>query len=229
MGRARSAIVWSGLCTTALGGCFGSSGSHPDAGASFDGGFDGAIFDGSLADGGAPGGMLTTTPVDFGMVSCGSAPTAKTYSMQNTGSAAFTWSATVSSILAIQGPSSGTVAPGTTASITVGASPVPTTSDPGVPITGTLSVTTDIPGYTSVTVPLTVTPQGGSLVLSQSVVGFGTIELLTDSTLPFTLENVGNMPVSVTLGAPSDDEFVLTYTGAPAAGTLAPSGTLAGG
>jgi hypothetical protein len=209
-----------------LGGCFGNSSSKGDAGADFDGSFPDGL---SFADGSGASGMLTTTPVDFGMVSCGTAPATKTYSMQNTGSVAFTWSATTSSIFAIQGPSSGSVDPGATGTLTVGASTIPTTSDPGTPITGTLTVTTDIPGTTTVQVPLTVTPQGGSLVLSSSTVGFGTVELMTGSTLPFTLENVGNMPVTVTLGAPTDGEFAVTYTGAPAGGSIAPGGTLAGG
>jgi hypothetical protein len=233
-----------------LAACFGSS-TNPfpviDAGFAFDAGqtlmFDGSLGDAISAEGGGEAGdaadasdaqgVFSTATVDFGLVSCGSAPAVptRTYSFQNTAPAAITYSAAVSagSLFSVQGAASGTLQEGQTGSITVSAGTVPASSTAGTPLTGTLTLTTNIPGATTVVVPLQVTPQGGSLTTSPAVVGFGQVELAVEApALPVTVTNVGNAPVGVTLGAPSDAEFAVTYAGAPAAATLAPGATLAG-
>jgi hypothetical protein len=166
-------------------------------------------------------------------VSCGSAPdvATRTYTFENTGSVAITYSAVVSagSLFAIQGSASGTVQHGQTGSIALSAGRVPASSTAGTPLTGTLTVTTDVPDATTVVVPLQITPQGGSLTTTPAVVGFGQVELAVEApALPVTVTNVGNAPVGVMLGAPTDAEFAVTYAGAPAAATLAPGDTLAG-
>jgi hypothetical protein len=90
-------------------------------------------------------------------------------------------------------------------------------------------VTTNIPGFTSVQVPLSVTPQGGSLTISPATVGFGQATVGGSAgALPVTITNVGNAPVGVSFGAPSDAEFSVTYTGAPGAATIAPNAVLPG-
>jgi hypothetical protein len=167
--------------------------------------------------------------VSFGLANCGAAnPLAPlSYSFQNTGPVAISWSATVDSVFAIQGAASGTVAPGATGSISVGVTAIPATATAGVAITGTLTLVTNVPGFTGIAVPLTVTPQGGSLTVSAAP-GFGSITVGTPATQPFTLQNVGNAPVSVTLGTPSDPEFTATYTGAPAGAAIAAGASLAG-
>lgn len=173
----------------------------------------------------AVSGMVTTTPIDFGTAGCGSAPSpaSKSYSLENTGPVPVTYSATTNSIFTIQGASSGTVAPGATGTITVVAGTVPSTTTAGTVISGALFITTNIPGFTSVMVPLTVTAQGGSLVVTTTVVGFGTQQInTTSSPLPFSVQNVGNAPVSVTFGAPTDSEFSIS-----ASGSIAPGATLA--
>lgn len=180
---------------------------------------------------GAPPGLFPTATVDFGPTDCGSAPANKTYSFTNTTPAAITYSASVgtSTAFGIQGTAAGTVAPGATGTITLTASSVPATSTAGAAITGTLTVTTDVPGFASVDVPLQVTPRGGSLTLSPDPAGFGQVQLTVQAPdMPLTLTNVGNAPVTVAIGAASAPDFAVAYTGGPAGVTVAPGGTLAG-
>jgi hypothetical protein len=193
------------------------------------------VTDAPLLDGpvdAAPVGMFPTALVDFGLVPCGSAPTQMpTYSFTNTGLVPVTYSADVgtATLFSIDGASSGTVAPGATGSITLAAAVVPATSSAGAPIAGTLTLTTDVPGFSTVAVPLQITPQGGSLALSPATAVFGDVELSVQAPdIALTLSNVGNAPVGVTVGTPTDPEFAVVYTGAPAASTVAPGSTLAG-
>ena len=167
----RRALLVGGIWVALSSACFTKYNATPDGGTEFD--EAGFSADGGSTTDATASGMLSISPIDFGMVPCGSAPTAKTFSFQNTGSVPVTWSASANSIFTIQGPSSGSADPGGTGSLTVGASTVPTTSDPGVPVTGTLTVTTNIPGYSSVPVPLTLTPQGGSLLNERKSVEAG--------------------------------------------------------
>jgi hypothetical protein len=230
----RNSVLWvAALLTSAFScGCFSSSSGGGGATANFDSGLFEAGFpeaspgDSTAPEGGTVMGALSTAPVDFGPAPCGSAPASKSYTFQNTGPIPIVWSASVDSIFTITPPTSGTVGPGQSASLTVTASDVPVTSDPSVPITGTLSLSTNVPGYTNIQVPLTVEPQGGSLSASLTPIAFGTTELTSPVTLGFSLSNLGNLPVTVTFGAPTDMEFAIAYTGSPAMVTIAPGATL---
>jgi hypothetical protein len=250
----RSALLF--LCSIAPGGgiaaCFGSS-SSSSSGPNFDSGTNPlgdasfpmdstAPLDGNAAkDGpgvvdapadGPPTGMFPVTPVDFGLVGCGSAPAQPmTYSFTNTGPVPITYSASVgtSTLFGIQGASSGTVVPGATGSITLTAAMVPANSTAGTAITGTLTLTTDVPGFMLVTVPLKITPQGGSITLSPATAGFNTVELTVQAPdIPLTISNVGNAPVGVTLGVATDPQFAVVYTGAPGAVTVQPGASVPG-
>jgi hypothetical protein len=185
-------------------------------------------------DGASPSPLATfsTAPVDFGLVDCGTAPAStKTYTFQNVGAAPLTYSASLgaASVFTIQGSASGTLQTGDTATITIAAAMVPASSTAGTALTDVLTITTNVPGFASVTVPVQVTPHGGSLTVSPSVVGFGQVQLSTMATpMPVTITNVGNAPVGLTLGAPSNPDFSVTYTGGPAAVTLPAAGTVPG-
>src|SRR6185312_13328475 len=48
----------------------------------------------------------------------------------------------------------------------------------------------------------------------------------TSPASPLTLANTGNAPITFTIGAPSDAEFVLSYGGSPGTITLAPQATV---
>jgi hypothetical protein len=170
------------------------------------------------------------TSVDFGLVDCASPPATKTYSFTNTGPVGVTYSANVraGSAFAIQGAASGSVAPGATGSITLAAT-VPASATAGTPIADTLTLATNVPGSTSVAVALRVTPQGGSLTVTPTPASFGAVQLTAlAADIPLTIKNVGNAALSLTVGAPTDGEFGVKYTGAPAAASLGPDATLAG-
>jgi hypothetical protein len=184
------------------------------------------------ADGGGPVATFSTAPIDFGLVDCGSAPSsAKTYSFQNVGGAPLTYSASLGtgSVFSIQSGASGTVQPGATASIAIAAGTVPASSTAGTALTAVLTLTTNVPASPSVTVPVKVTPQGGSLTVSPSVAGFGQIQLSSPAApIPLTITNTGNASIGLSLGAPTDSEFSVTYSGAPSTATLPASNTLQG-
>ena len=160
-----------------LAACFGSSSKPPavDAGA-FDAAFgaDGeASFDAPVDA--APLDILSAAIIDFGPVDCGgAAPPALTYTFTNSGTGALTYSASIdaASVFSIQGPASGNVPPGETRTLTIAASAIPATATAGQPLTGTLSLVTNVPSFTAVQVPLLITPQGGSLTLLPATVGF---------------------------------------------------------
>lgn len=242
--------------TFALTGCFGNSSSNNDQDSGVGTQFD-ATGPGTGADGGntadvaqqhdtgstadvvtdtgaadAPGNPnpFPTGTIDFGLTDCGSAPVNKAFSFKNNGTQSITYTASItagSPQFSISGASGGTVAPGVTANITLAVAPVPTTSTAGTPLTGTLTLKTNVPGYASVDVPLQVTPRGGSFTLTPNPASFGQVPITVQAPdLPLTLTNVGNGPVDLTLGASTDPEFSVSYTGSPAKVTLAPGASL---
>ncbi len=239
------------LATGALAaGCISSNGSAPDAGSDDSGAFDAFVPNGDAASGDAGPGdagsfdagsfdaAVFNTPIDFGLVNCGTGTASKTFSFTNPGAVPLSYSASVggSAVFSIDGPSSGTIAPGATASITIVASTIPTTSIAGTPITGTLGLQLQIPnGGSTPLIPLTVTPQGGSLTVSPTLAGFGQVQLATSGApIPLTIANVGNAPVSITFGGATNDagaadtEFGVTYPSAPAALTIAAGASIDG-
>jgi hypothetical protein len=177
----------------------------------------------------APATDLATTPIDFGDQDCGAAPAVQALTFHSTGTAPLAWSASLKSgaAFAIQGSTSGSVNPGDSASITI--APASVTGTPGTAVTDTLVVTTNITGEAPFEVPLSITPQGGSLQLSPATAAFGQTFLNVQAPdIPLTIKNVGTKAVSVAIPAPSDPEFSVTWTGAPAAGSIAPASSLAG-
>jgi hypothetical protein len=251
--RRRMRTVYIAACASALlvatgtlgAGCISSSSTAPDAGSGDSGAFDA----GGPSDGGSPAlvdasdaarsdasATLSSATVDFGLVGCGSAGASQTYSFTNTGPVPVTYSASISgaSVFSIDGASSGSVAPGASASMTIVTTTIPVTSVAGTPLTGALTVTTNVPGFTTVTVPLSVTPQGGSLTVSPALAGFGQVQLATNGTpIPLTIANVGNAPVSITIGTPAepdggatDSEFGVAYPGSPSSVTIPAGGTI---
>jgi hypothetical protein len=245
-----SALLFSALSAGLLAaGCLSNNGGSTteDAGGAFDAfvSEDSASLPGPDASEAAPGdggvdaqakGTLSTAPLDFGLVGCGTGTASQTYTFANTGPVPILWSASVTGgpVFAISGANSGSVAPGSSGSITLAVSGIPTTSTAGTPLTATLTVSTNVPGLASVQVPLSVTPQGGSLTVSPALAGFGQVQLATSGTpIPVTISNVGNAPVTITIGAPTDvdggpvdTEFGVTYGGSPAAVTIAAGASL---
>jgi hypothetical protein len=181
------------------------------------------------AEAGPPSGMIPTS-VDFQQVGCGAPAASQTFTVKNTGPVPVMYSATIanSTVFAISGSSSGTVAPGASASLMLTAT-VPATATAGQAIAGSLAVTTNVPGFTSVTVPLSVTPLGGSLSVTPAPAAFVPTQISTPAqAIALHVANTGNAPIDVALGAPTDAEFTVTYTGSPSAVTLQPGASLPG-
>ena len=198
---------------------------------------DATMPDTSAPETSTPDAGLSSLAIDFGLVNCGTGAATKTYSLTNPTASAITYSASLSSgaVFTITSGASASVAPGATGSITISVSGIPTTAVAGTPLTGTLTLTTNVPGATTVNVPLTVTPQGGSIAVSPATAAFGQAQLgYGAQPIPLALSNTGNAPVSFTLGPAThadggvDTAFGLVYPGSgqDASVTLAAGATL---
>jgi len=182
---------------------------------------------GSAPDGGggAPAAVLPTAPVDFGGVACGgSAPADRIVTFTNTGDAQLGWLAVVAPGGAFTlrgadetGTRAGSAAPGDAVSLSIGAQAVPASATAGSTRSGTLTLTTNVPGAAAVAIPLNITARGGTLAVSPAVspgnpsnATFGQVTLGTASApVVLGLANTGNAPVSVTVEPPSDPQFAL--------------------
>src|SRR5579859_68973 len=183
-------------------------------------------------EGGSPATDLTAGTIDFGAVDCGAKPSSNTLTFKNTGTAPLTYSLSLANgtLFSLAGaPSSGSVAPGQSATVTIAATTVPVASTAGAAITDTLTVKTNAASAATVLVTLKVTPQGGTLTLTPPTAAFGQAFLNVQAPdVPLTITNTGNAAVTVALGAPQDAEFATTWTGSPTGVSLAPGATLPG-
>jgi hypothetical protein len=196
----------------------GGGGDTPDGG-----GGDTSDGGGHAGDAGAdtgPGSISSVDLLDFGPVPCGGdAPTSKTFLLTNDGPVVVTYSVTLSSTSGFSiegepdGSKSGSIAPGTSGTITINASAVPASATAGQPITATATVTTNLPApNNSFVIPLSVVPQGAHLQLAPVggadwlLVQLG--QALTPQTI--TLQNTGNVQAAVTVTQPELDAFDLT-------------------
>jgi hypothetical protein len=209
------------------GGGDGGGGDTPD-GDTPDGGGDTPDGGGDTPDGGGdtgdagdagPGSISSVDLLEFGPVPCGGdAPTSKTFSLTNDGPVAVTYSVTLSSTSAFSiegepdGSKSGSVAPGTSGTITINASAVPASATAGQPITATATVTTNLPApNNSFVIPLSVVPQGAHLQLAPAGGADWLLVQLGQTAAPqtITLQNTGNVQAAVTVTQPDLDAFDL--------------------
>ncbi len=193
---------------------------------------DGSVRpDGGAEGGGKPGIDLTTTSVDFGLQDCGSTPAAKTFTVKNSGSAPLTYSAKLDSAASftLTGTVEGTVAPGGAASISLSAKAVPTNVAAALVISDKVVVTTNVPGLEKVDVPVTLTTQGGTLVVTPAKTSFGQVQLTVQAPeIALDVKNTGNKAVDVTLTPPTNTDYAASWATAPTAVTVAPGASLPG-
>jgi hypothetical protein len=178
---------------------------------------------------GGPVASLTATPVDLGAGDCGGAAITKTVTINNTGGKPLTISATTSGVPFTVTPATTTIAPGASGTFTVGVA-IPAASVAGTKLTGTITVTTNDPAKPSITVPVSATPEGATLVFAPAspiAADFGQAKLgQADTPINLTVKNTGNKATTVTFGTPSNAQFSLSSTPAsPAA--AAPNATIA--
>ena len=156
--------------------------------------------------------------------------------VNNSGTVSFTFTAALlggSSSPFTVSPSTGPVAAGQSATLTVTPNPIPAVASiaPNA-FADTLQVTTNVPGDADHDVTLTETAQGAVLALDTTTISFGNVNVMQTSSSPFTITNSGTAPTIVSLqvtGAPygvsPTTPTTLTVGGSPLAGsaTLTPT------
>ncbi len=188
-----------------------------------------APTDTTLPDSGAPAAVVATSAVDFGLVDCGGAFVDQTVTIKNGGTAPFSWKAAIgsSATFSVVQPSSGTIAAGDSATVTVRAK-VDANAQAAAVAKGALTITTDDPALPKASVPLTATAAGAAFKLVPSSAGFGLVSLGTSGVLGLTLTNTGNRPAALHVGAPTDPQFKVTWQGAPADVSVVPGAVMPG-
>lgn len=170
---------------------------------------------------------FSTTDVYFGnggKVDCGTQAASKTFTINNTGNAAFSWTATLRKGSASPftfSPQSGTVpANGGSITITVNAAPIPAVAPTATDAFGdTLDIVTDAANDPSHPIRLHQTANGAVLSFSPTAVDFGLVPINNTSTAPLTVVNDGSASAQVTLTS-DNARFSLSPPG--------PTGTTAG-
>jgi hypothetical protein len=142
----------------------GAAGTSSAGGTSADAGMDVAP---------APATTISTTPIDFGMVDCGSAGGTLPLTFSNTGTANLHYRGSIAlgGSFSLQGALSdgsvsGDVAPGGSATLTVVAGVVPTSTASGAVLQGVLAVTTNAAGADNKQIAVTMTAQGSTCTLT---------------------------------------------------------------
>jgi hypothetical protein len=151
-------------------------------------------------------GTVSYSPValDFGSVNCGTTAMPQTVTFSNTGNQSYT----ISPVLGLGGaspysismaPTSGVVAPGGMATITVTPGAVPARSPVTPNLYGdTLTVSTNVMGDVPHQIALRETAQGAILAISTNNLAFGSTVIGQSGSYQFTVSNSGNAPAIVT-------------------------------
>jgi hypothetical protein len=163
---------------------------------------------------GGPGAKFAKSAIAFQSVACGSAQS-QTLSVTNSGGSPLALSVTATGGAFSVSPTALTVESGKTGAFSVTAT-VPASSTAGVPLSGSLNFFTNDPGMTHLVVPLTATPSGATLAFQpggQTSFAFPATGVGSPESLTLTVVNVGNLPASFSLGAPTDPEFSFSGSG----------------
>jgi hypothetical protein len=158
--------------------------------------------------------QLSATQLDFSMAVCnGAMGTSEQLIVTNNGTGTLAVAAKVTGAAFTISPTSLSVAPGMTGTVTVTANIV-STAAAGMMVSGSLSLFTNDPTRGSVTLPLTATATGATLSLQPgdpTTYAFPTTAVGgTSAPITLHLVNTGNAAATFTLTPPSDPEFVLS-------------------
>ncbi len=139
---------------------------------------------------------------------CGSSSGELTIDISNDApSTLLRWSADVDGPFVLDGLTQGTLASFGKATLVLHAA-VPSTAAAGLPLTGALRFHNNDPNEPVVTIPLSVTPRGATLIMPSSPVDFGDIPVsATSPSVVGSILNVGSAPAEILVGAPSDPQF----------------------
>ncbi len=148
-------------------------------------------------------GVVGVTPasLDFGQVDCGSQGSAKTIKVSNTGNGSFTFDATLDTAGAKYysvTPLTGSVAPGSSTTLTVTPKAVPATS----PVTanyyaGGISVKTSAAGDSPHAITLAQTARGAIITVSRTSVAFSSVPVATSQSAVVAIANGGNVSAAL--------------------------------
>lgn len=150
--------------------------------------------------------------VDFGSVACNSTPAAKTVMLLNVGTDPFTYQALlgkgVASAFTVTPSNGGTVAPASSATITITPQVVPANGVGDNLYGDVLNITTNAMSDKPHPVTLRLTPSGAIITASPSSINFGNVNTGgPGATRSVTLKNDGNYPTTVYLSTTGPDAF----------------------
>lgn len=215
-----------------IGGAEAGTGSSSDAGADA----KQLLDDGGLASRGSgepPVASFSALSIDFGQVYCGAdAPAERVLHVVNSGGdGELDWQASFgpTSVFSIDGPSAGQIdAANDDAAIKIASTGVPAFATAGQTETAILTVTISRDGANPVATDITVTQSaaGATLLLEPASASFGQVQTGSSATpIPVTLQNIGNLPISVGFASSTDPQlFLVNATGT----TLGPSEQITG-
>jgi hypothetical protein len=177
------------------------------------------------------GGVVGVSPgaLDYGLVNCGTTTGAQVITVFNTGSASYTYTASLTAGAASPftiSPATSTVLAGSQSSIIVTPKAIPQTSPTTANGFGdTLNITTSSAGDTPHAVALTQTASGAILALSATPLAFGTQTAFVPSApQSFDVINTGNAAANVTVVSSNPD-----FAGPAGAASVPAGGALARG
>lgn len=160
---------------------------------------------GSALDLPSPSAAVEPAYVELGAQRCGAPSTAAVALTNDRTANPLVWSASATAPFVLQGATSGSLTSHATASIGVTAT---VASVPGVPVTGSLRISTNDPRRPLIDVPLSVTPTGAMLRLPVTP-DLGDIPITASSPpVPIVIANDGDAAIDLELGAPTDPAFV---------------------
>lgn len=165
---------------------------------------------------------------DNGLVDCGTQAASQMVTVQNTGNAAFTWTAKLSSGATYYAlsPSSGTVQPGTSGSFQVVPNPIPQASAVTADMyAGTVEVTTTAVNDPVHIIQLHETARGAIIqsTVGGATLGFGAVKVGTTAPLQFSVTNAGNVATTVSFAVGSSVFAVTPSASLGPSQTSAPS------
>lgn len=179
-------------------------------------------------------GVASVAPssVDFGRTACGTQAAPQSISIQNNGTAAFSFTASVTAggpfwTNAALGATSGTVDPGNVFNLAVTAPPVPATSQTTADLyAGRVTITTTAVGDTAHTVALHETAQGARLSLVTTPPGlttlaFGSVAAGSSAFRSLTVRNDGNATANISWSGFTNPPYSASPDFAPVLGASA--------
>jgi hypothetical protein len=158
----------------------------------------------SLSGAGTNGSVVSVTPaqVDFNMVSCGTSGGSDVVTIKNNSTGPITWTAALptGSSFTLSAPTSGMLASGASATVTVTSSAIPVSASTTTAANGfgsQLTITTNASNDTAHVIPILETASGAILAFIPTSLTLPAAQ--QGMPVPFEVQNSGNVPASVTL------------------------------